>query len=450
MEQLFRDHAHEFEWSLRNQDKPEEVEWTEKAGFPENCSDHFKAGVDPPLLATDFNGIRIPDVCFKDLGPHIVYLIGDWGGTMTPTGPKPANQREPNTEVEGVDDRAQQRVAAQMAWRAKHLGRAPDYFLNVGDNFYWAGIDLQCGAYPAWQIMPTGQFHWNYEMVYVGEGIEGKAWLSVLGNHDYGGYMFNKGWDQQISYTWSEAKRWMMPAQYWAVRVYYPGFSVDYFFLDTNHFEAHEPHADPHHNICSMEHVKTNASGGCGKEGPVDVWDCPGWFQRLWDAQEPWLEKGLGESVADWQIIVTHFPPVWRKDYWISLSRRHGVDLIVAGHMHKLDVHASRHADNFLHPTAWVVSGGGGGITSEGYPDPAGYDDQYGYHELALTKEMIEIRAISHGGIQRTLDYVYPRPRGEVDEANATNDTNGTNATEATNATNGKGREEKKVFFFKQ
>jgi len=434
------DTQHDYEWSLRRKSNfsANKSNWTSKAGFPPNCNHKFKVP-DPPLLAPDFNGIQVPDVCFEDTGPHYVYVIGDWGGTMTPTGPKPANQRAPHTEVDGVDDQAQQRVAAQMAWRAKH-GRAPDYFLNVGDNFYWAGLDIQCGAAPAYQVMPTGQFHWNFEMIYVGEGIEGKPWLSVLGNHDYGGYMYNKGWDQQISYTWSEAGRWMMPAQYWATKVHYPGFSVDYFFLDTNAFEAHDPHADPDHNICSKEHVKTNESGGCGKQGPKDVWDCPGWFQRLWDAQEPWIEKGLSEAVGDWQIIVTHFPPVWKKDYWISLSRRHGVDLIIAGHEHKLDIH-NFGAENFMKPTAWIVSGGGGGITSEGFPDPQGFDDQYGFHELTLSKDLIEIQAISHGGIVRDVQFVSPVPRGE----NATKATS--NATK--NATvhgkhHGKTKKEKK------
>lgn len=384
-----------------------EGRWSARAGFPPNCTRHFKVP-DPPLLAPDFNGIRVPDVCFESEGPHYVYVIGDWGGVMTPTGPKPANQRVPKTEVKGVDDCAQQRVAAQMRERAKH--RAPDYILNVGDNFYWAGLDIQCGAYPAYQIMQTGQFHWNFEKIYVGEGLEGKPWLSVLGNHDYGGYMYNKGWDQQISYTWSPEGRWMMPAQYWRNKVHYPGFSVDYFFLDTNQFEAQQPDADPAHNICSRRHVKTDEKGGCGKEGPKDVWDCPDWFQRLWDAQKPWLEKGLDDSVADWQILVTHFPPVWKRDYWIPLTRQYGVDLLVTGHMHKQNVY-NQGSDNFLRPTAWLVSGGGGGITSEGFPDQNGYDDQYGFFELTLSKEVIEIQGISHGGIRRSLEFVKPVPR---------------------------------------
>lgn len=385
--------------------------------FPETCTEKFTFP-DPPLLANDLNGLRVPDVCFKSKGKHYVYIIGDWGGLMTPKGPKPANQRDDASFVEGVDDCAQQRVAAQMANRALH--RPPDYVLSVGDHFYWQGLDMQCGIAPAYQVIPTGQFQWNFEAIYVGKGLEGKPWLSVLGNHDYGGYLFNKAWDQQISYTWAtpitapgSTGRWVMPAQYWSTKVHYPGFSVDYFMVDTNEVEAREPHADENHNICSNKHVEEDATAGCGKEGPNDVWDCPGWFARLWEMQKPWLEQALADSTADWQIVVTHFPPNWKQDFWVPLSRKYGIDLFVTGHMHDQELHYME-PENFLRPTAWIVSGGGGGITSQAPPDVQGYDDQYGFFELTLTKEVIEIQGISHGGFQRVLAFLQPVPRSEA------------------------------------
>ena len=189
---------------------------------------------------------------------HRVYIIGDWGGLLAEDGPKPANQRSKEDFLKGVDDSAQQRVAGQMGERAKT--RPPDYVINAGDNFYWSGINTACGI-PAYNIVPTGQFENNFEKVYTGEGLEGKPWLGVLGNHDYGGFRFNAGWDQLIAYSWSNggpaAKgRWVMPAQFYSSTVRYPGFSVDYFFLDTNHFNAQDPHGDAEHNICSQEHAE--------------------------------------------------------------------------------------------------------------------------------------------------------------------------------------------------
>lgn len=388
-------------------------EWSEAAGFPEGCDDTIKLP-DAPEHGNSHNGIKIPDMCFKKMGPHYIHVIGDWGGTMTPSGPKPASQRVKGTELIGVDDRAQLRVAEQIRERAKT--RPPDYFLNVGDNFYWQGLEVQCGSAPANQILSTGQFQWNYEAVYTGEGVDGKPWFSVLGNHDYGGYIYNKGWDQQIAYSWSPNGRWLMPAQFWRLKVHYPGFSVDYFFLDTNDVEAIDPHSDPDHNICSMEHVDNSEEAGCGVEGPKDVWDCQGWFGRLWAEEAPWFEEHLSASVADWQIVVTHFPPVWKNNFWNRMAKQYGIDLMVVGHMHK-QVFYGDSDDNPIWPTPWVVSGGGGGITSEAYPDADGYDDQYGFFELAITKEEMEVTAISHGGIIRSRNFIKPvGPRAPEDE----------------------------------
>jgi len=56
-----------------------------------------------------------------------------------------------------------------------------------------------------------------------GPGIDGKPWLGVLGNHDWGGWQFNKGWDQVIAYSWGglpeSTGRWLQPAIYWAAPV---------------------------------------------------------------------------------------------------------------------------------------------------------------------------------------------------------------------------------------
>lgn len=379
--------------------------WRPESGLDDpSCMSTFRTPK-PPALATDLNGIRLPDVCIRSPGPHYVYVIGDWGGILGPHGPTPANQRSKEEFVDGVDDVAQIRVANQMRWRAKR--RSPDYILQMGDAFYWSGLNVKCGT-PAYQVVPTGQFQWVFEDIYKGEGLDGKPWLGVLGNHDYGGYKFDQGWDQLIAYTWGTGGRWILPAQYWRQKVKYPGFSVDYFFVDTNVYTAQAPSADAAHNICSNAHVKKEA--GCGQEGPKSVEDCPAWFAELWAEQIPWLDANLGKSTADWQIVVTHFPPTWGMDYWVKLAAKHGIDLFLTGHQHDQELHLG--PDDFLHPTAWVVSGGGGGITSEGLPNKEGHDDQYGFFELTLTKEVIEIQGLSHGGQVRYVGFVKPRPKG--------------------------------------
>merc|ERR1712194_270168 len=68
---------------------------------------------------------------------------------------------------------------------------------------------------------------------------------------------------------------------------------------------------------------------------------------------------------------------------------------------------------NFLRPTAWIVSGGGGGITSEDIPSEDGDDDQYGFFDLTLSKKVIEIQGISHGGFLRTQTFLRQRHPGD-------------------------------------
>lgn len=370
----------------------------------------------PPSQGTAHNGIALPDTCFNRSGEHHVFVIGDWGGILDESTwkPVPADRRSPsfpaNTRrfVHGVDGKAQLLVAAQMQTRAAI--KQPDYVLNMGDNFYWGGVKAKCGA-PATLHIHTGQWYWIFEQVYQGLGLDGKQWLGVLGNHDYGGFRFTSAWDQAIAYTWGgehSTGRWLMPAQYWSAKVHYPGFAVDYFFLDTNVMTAFEPDIDIEHNVCGFAHNGRDAT--CGPQGPVSIEDCPGWFRRLWQAEQIWLERGLELSTARWQVVITHFPPTWGQDEWLRLVKG-GIDLITSGHRHSQDVWGPHDEDNFLKPTAVIISGGGGGITCEGIPSEDGDDDQYGFMDLTLSQDTIKIEAISHGGLLRSTTLVKPRHR---------------------------------------
>lgn len=388
--------------------------WTHDPAGMKECTDRFRAP--QPDGATDLNGIVLPPVCFLATDePHHVFVIGDWGGISPSEGmiPVPADHRSPKFHhrrpfVLGADNSAQLNVAEQMTLRAERS--RPDYVLNVGDNMYWGGVHDRCGKPVAWCDDKGGQWERIFERIYRGAGLEAKQWLGVLGNHDYGGHTFANGWDQTIAYTWAtggaSSGRWFTPALYWTQQVRYRGFAVDYFFVDSNVFDAFDPSASHNHNICSRQNNPKNAS--CGSLGPSSVDDCFFWFQRLWDAQAVWLDKALEMSFATWQIVVTHFPPEWGANHWKILSYKHGIDLILSGHRHQQEVHHLPY-ENFLSPTAYIVSGGGGGITSESVPSADGNDDQYGFMDLALTKDEILIEAISHGGAVRKRSCVARR-----------------------------------------
>jgi len=205
----------------------------------------------------------------------------------------------------------------------------------------------------------------------------------------------------------------MQPAQYYSAKVQYPDFFIDYYFMDTNVFDTWPPMADPGHNICSKLHTPSPTT--CGVQGPTSPEECPHWFKKLWAAQVPWLEKGLQESTADWQIVVVHHPPegLWGGDTWKRVSYQYGIDMIISGHRHRQEIHYMKES-NDLRPTAYIVSGGGGGITSENEPKRDGTDDEYGFVDLTLSKREIMIEALSHGGqIRSTTCVKQVQPNGQ-------------------------------------
>jgi hypothetical protein len=138
----------------------------------------------------------------------------------------------------------------------------------------------------------------------------------------------------------------------------------------------------------------------------------------MWQKQKDWLDEVVPLSTAEWRIVVTHFPPYFGMDDWKHMAKQHQFDLIISGHRHSQftrtvgdksqliwpdwgeNAFKAGYTD-FLDPISWVVSGGGGGVTSEHAPDTAGNDDQYGFMDLMLSKEKLTVESISHSGVKR-------------------------------------------------
>lgn len=413
----------------------------------------------------DYNGKEWPTIKVSERGEGVhLFAIGDWGGmdgTLDPIEERPpliayswGQQAGPsvfprsrvnkyhskvlcshtqfvecyNTHgkppchpgcgyVDDVDGKAQLLVAKAFKERAALMN--PALILNVGDNFYWGGIEKTCGT-PMDQMSFTAwhQFTQIYEGVYQGEGLAGKPWLSVLGNHDWGGRQFTNGWDQQIAYTW-QSDRWIMPAPYWMVKVQFTqqSFSADIFMIDTNFLDAKEPSKDSEHNICGRAHNPPDADCSMA-DGPASVDECPAFFENLWNKQKPWLEDRLRSSTAEWQIVVTHFPcgeDGDHQNWYKKLHRSFGLDFLVTGH---------RHDQELWLPNMWwknkmggltcIVTGGGGGISSEATPDPDNTKDwygeaQYGFYDLYLTRTSLQISSINYNGTVLKTAEVLPK-----------------------------------------
>lgn len=425
---------------------------------PRNCTAESKdIRCKPPKQAMDYNGMQWPLVKVATPPPYHIFAIGDWGGMDTML--KPVQGRDPLMPWWGyglpkpgptpfprtrwnknhdfmmcnheqflncyktwgtwgcpagcgfdkqVDTQPQQLVAKVFKKRAEQ--NRPVAILNVGDNFYWGGIEKDCG-HPMDELSYTAahQFDQIFESVYNGPGVDGVPWISCLGNHDWGGRRFNNGWDQQFAYTW-KSNRWILPAAYYTLKMYFEvgNFWMDIYVVDSNNEDGKDQWQEPSHNICGNQHNPwgaTCASAG----GPADVNSCHQWFWDLWGKQSGWLASLLAQSTAQWQVAVTHFPCGTQKNFWMDMHNRLGLDLLVTGHRH----------DQELWEPGWLggltcfITGGGGGISSEGTPNPYWKRDwygeaQYGFYDLLVSFQNIVITSVDWSGYELKTSTVWP------------------------------------------
>jgi hypothetical protein len=427
---------------------------------PQRPGDCSSIDCKPPKTPFGYKGRAWPTMTFPGVKEMHIFAIGDWGGmdgslnpiegrhpiVAYPWGKRPGPSVFPRSRADKVgnvmycnhvmlthcfktrgqgdcdpacgyvaelDENAQMLVADSFKKRAAL--KDPQFIINVGDNFYWGGIEKTCGT-PMDKLSFTAQHQFSqiYEGIYQGPGLSGKPWLSVLGNHDWGGFVFNNGWDQQIAYTWF-SKRWILPAPYWSLRVVYPDqdFDVDLYFLDSNFVDAKEPSQDSEHNICSSKHNKKDADCSLA-DGPPSIEGCPGYFQALWAEQQQWLERLLPQSKATWQVVVTHFPCGHEQSWYKKLHQQMGLDLLVTGHRHDQELWDPDFEMNKMGGLTCFVTGGGGGITSEATPDPTNTKDwygeaQYGFYDLTISKSSIVIESINYDGKLLKTAVVKPR-----------------------------------------
>jgi len=356
-----------------------------------------------PTTPLQYNGMSWPEFCFEGSEPEHLFIIGDWGGVEMGGHASPAPNINPKANrffKAGIDDRAQQLVAQQMMNLAAKV--KPRLVLSGGDNFYWGGVRGVCGkpmdaAIRDFHNPGTGesiQFAAVFERMYAG-ALSDVPWLVCFGNHDYGGYQFNTAWDQQIAYTWGPTKRWILPAQYYHQHISYPSkdFSIDVYMIDTNNQDTTDPNEDAGHNICSAKH---NVGANCAPFGPTDPENCVQWFRQLWEAQVKWMEEKICASTADWQIVVTHFPPEpfahsgSAPGDWARIGNQCGIDFFVGSHRHDQEIHPGGAIG-----CPYLVAGGGGGITSESDP---GDNTQYGFFDMIVTKDHLYVESINQDG----------------------------------------------------
>jgi hypothetical protein len=394
----------------------EEAQWEGKPEMPDRSNKYDGINETRPISVKEN----------KD-GIVNVFAIGDWGATLPNHCTYPCN---------GFDNDAQFKISGAMQDRASWA--EPQYVLNVGDNYYVEGLERSCNAPPNDQMDETiNDFASNWGDMY--GDLSGIPWLSVLGNHDYGGWRMDKGWPQQIGYSFVNYN-WIMPARYYMKRVHHPGFAIDYFMTDTNAFDAKDtngPNQD--HNMCS-EHNYAGI-GTCGNNGgPPDIGACKQWFWDTHYVQRAWVEEKMGQSDARWKVIVTHFPCGYETDWYKMLKKDKGLDLLLTGHRHQQELwHTgtkSAYVKSFMETTGWdehapqcVVTGGGGGIASQKF-SYADYGEDlawYGFFHLSITKDWMKIELIDWDGNTAGNKTIHPHGTKEAkyDEAHPEKSTAG-------------------------
>jgi len=103
--------------------------------------------------------------------------------------------------------------------------------------------------------------------------------------------------------------------------------------------------------------------------------------------------KGLKTSTADWKIVVTHFPghQVATDVRLHGLHKQYGIDLLFTGHEHQ-------QRSGVTNEMAWIVSGGGGGVTTDSGASCDGNDDAYGFIDFTINRDELVANFHSHGG----------------------------------------------------
>merc|ERR1711865_1257356 len=93
---------------------------------------------------------------------------------------------------------------------------------------------------------------------------------------------------------------------------------------------------------------------------------------------------------------------------WMTWGPLMGIDLIITGHKHYQRIYKGKfppEIGNWDKGTVSVITGGGGGITSDnpGRISRDGHDDSYGFMEFHATLHEINITTYSHGGIHGAM-----------------------------------------------
>eukprot|EP00931_Biecheleriopsis_adriatica_P039067 TRINITY_DN22341_c0_g2_i1.p1 TRINITY_DN22341_c0_g2~~TRINITY_DN22341_c0_g2_i1.p1 ORF type:complete len:716 (-),score=115.71 TRINITY_DN22341_c0_g2_i1:38-1981(-) len=330
----------------------------------------------------------LPPMKAKANSLHL-FALGDWGSLTVPGRASMhyahRARKDPKLWEWQVDHNAQENVARVMTQRAEKTENLMAV-VNIGDSFYWAGIPN--ANLTGWGIHDK---NWKkgFEAVYTSEHLM-VPWLSVLGNHDYGGDRCLSDTEAQIQYTWKDLlnnSRWKMPGKFYRQRIDTPRYSVEIFMLDTNILDSMSGRGPKGGGICNQ----LDCDARDRPKAYRDPKECFRNFTILWGKQKVWLERALASSTAKWKIVAGHHKanPGQYGDWIHELAKRYGIQLIIGGHTHE---------SSFQEPsskrTSVLVVGQGGGAQAKpgcgGQYFCGGLND-YSFADLEISERNLKV-----------------------------------------------------------
>eukprot|EP00435_Cladocopium_sp_Y103_P032880 s514_g8.t1 len=204
-------------------------------------------------------------------------------------------------------------VATQMKKRA--ATSKPKFILNVGDNFYWGGIPLQCGASPIAGVnFPDKGF--DMDILLLDSNSEDAVPSTVLQNTNLcSPVYFAKLWQEQVA--WTEKKLNNSKARWQVIVTHFPcghqapwyqklhaQFGLDLMVTGHTHVQLTSP-------VGGLMCVISGGGGGIMSEAPShgDDSNSYGFYEATVDRDHMQLEliNFAGRSLGKWRLH-------WQKD----------------------------------------------------------------------------------------------------------------------------------------
>lgn len=227
-------------------------------------------------------------------------------------------------------------------------------------------------------------------------------WLSIMGNHDYGGAGCLADWQAQIDFTKMDPlKSWVMPYQFFTQRIRANGYFIDIILNEVNHDDCC---LKTDHGIC---HQKLCTGEDGFKLGSEEL--CMNRMHRNKDRNMQWLDTTLATSKAEgarWQIVVGHYIEMANVEQVTAVMKKHGAQLYVGGHKHEQNYMDSTTRHKSCNGVPTIVTGGGGGIGRQGLG--------YGFFNIVVSQDMLTVQLLISGVVVNTYKLKDPMEEGQV------------------------------------